>query len=230
MVPHLPEPPRAWIVAGGGARNRTLMRMLAERLAPATVETADAGRLVGRCARGAGLRVPRGALAARPADHVSDHERRAAAAAGRRGGAAVNPVAADAAGIGAEFCIQVCAMARVIACETSMRMLSRADGRPARAAQHGTGGNAWFPATKNGSSCAATEHTPILSIPSPPLGVGRRWRCDRSDAGQQRARTPATGRPGRLRSIVPYSAGGNTDMMARLAGAVSRRQARPVAS
>ena len=30
------------IVAGGGARNRTLMRMLAERLAPATVETADA--------------------------------------------------------------------------------------------------------------------------------------------------------------------------------------------
>ena len=41
IVPHLPQPPRAWIVAGGGARNRTLMRMLAERLAPATVETAD---------------------------------------------------------------------------------------------------------------------------------------------------------------------------------------------
>jgi anhydro-N-acetylmuramic acid kinase len=41
IVPHLPEPPRAWIVAGGGARNRTLMKMLAERLAPATVETAD---------------------------------------------------------------------------------------------------------------------------------------------------------------------------------------------
>ena len=40
-MPHLPEPPRAWIVAGGGARNRTLMRMLAARLAPATVETAD---------------------------------------------------------------------------------------------------------------------------------------------------------------------------------------------
>ncbi len=41
IVPHLPAPPRAWIVAGGGARNPTLMRMLAERLEPATVETAD---------------------------------------------------------------------------------------------------------------------------------------------------------------------------------------------
>jgi anhydro-N-acetylmuramic acid kinase len=42
ILPHLPAIPRAWIVAGGGARNRTLMRMLAERLAPASVETADA--------------------------------------------------------------------------------------------------------------------------------------------------------------------------------------------
>ncbi len=42
VVPHLPAAPRAWIVAGGGARNPTLMRMLAERLEPATVETADA--------------------------------------------------------------------------------------------------------------------------------------------------------------------------------------------
>jgi anhydro-N-acetylmuramic acid kinase len=42
VVPRLPRPPRTWIVAGGGARNRTLMRMLAERLAPASVETADA--------------------------------------------------------------------------------------------------------------------------------------------------------------------------------------------
>jgi anhydro-N-acetylmuramic acid kinase len=41
IVPHLPQPPRAWIVAGGGARNRTLMRMLAAKLSPATVETAD---------------------------------------------------------------------------------------------------------------------------------------------------------------------------------------------
>jgi anhydro-N-acetylmuramic acid kinase len=42
VVPHLPKPPRAWIVAGGGARNPTLMRMLAKNLAPASVETADA--------------------------------------------------------------------------------------------------------------------------------------------------------------------------------------------
>jgi anhydro-N-acetylmuramic acid kinase len=41
IVRHLPAAPKAWIVAGGGARNRTLMRMLAERLAPASVETAD---------------------------------------------------------------------------------------------------------------------------------------------------------------------------------------------
>jgi anhydro-N-acetylmuramic acid kinase len=42
VVPLLPRPPRSWIVAGGGARNPSLMRMLAERLAPATVETAAA--------------------------------------------------------------------------------------------------------------------------------------------------------------------------------------------
>ena len=42
VVPHLPEIPQSWIVGGGGARNRTLMRMLAEALAPASVETADA--------------------------------------------------------------------------------------------------------------------------------------------------------------------------------------------
>ena len=41
VLPHLPERPRAWIVGGGGARNRTLMKMLAEKLKPATVETAD---------------------------------------------------------------------------------------------------------------------------------------------------------------------------------------------
>jgi len=40
IVPLLPERPRSWIVAGGGAENLTLLKMLAERLAPATVETA----------------------------------------------------------------------------------------------------------------------------------------------------------------------------------------------
>jgi len=42
VVAHLPHRPRSWIVAVGGARNPTLMRMLAARLAPATVESADA--------------------------------------------------------------------------------------------------------------------------------------------------------------------------------------------
>jgi anhydro-N-acetylmuramic acid kinase len=42
IVPHLPRPPASWIVAGGGARNPTLMRMLAGRLAPAAVDTGHA--------------------------------------------------------------------------------------------------------------------------------------------------------------------------------------------
>jgi anhydro-N-acetylmuramic acid kinase len=43
-VPLLPQPPKSFIVAGGGALNPTLMRMLAEELRPATVETASAVR------------------------------------------------------------------------------------------------------------------------------------------------------------------------------------------
>jgi anhydro-N-acetylmuramic acid kinase len=42
IVPLLPKPPRSWVVAGGGARNLTMLRMLRERVAPATVEAADA--------------------------------------------------------------------------------------------------------------------------------------------------------------------------------------------
>jgi len=42
IVPLLPKHPRSWVVAGGGARNHTMMRMLRERLYPATVESADA--------------------------------------------------------------------------------------------------------------------------------------------------------------------------------------------
>jgi anhydro-N-acetylmuramic acid kinase len=41
IVETLPQAPATWIVAGGGARNPTLLRMLAERVGPATVETAD---------------------------------------------------------------------------------------------------------------------------------------------------------------------------------------------
>ncbi len=42
VVRHLPRPPARWIVAGGGARNKTLVNFLAAKLAPAMVETADA--------------------------------------------------------------------------------------------------------------------------------------------------------------------------------------------
>jgi anhydro-N-acetylmuramic acid kinase len=42
VVPLLPKEPKSWIVAGGGARNLTMLRMLRERLQPATVEAADA--------------------------------------------------------------------------------------------------------------------------------------------------------------------------------------------
>jgi anhydro-N-acetylmuramic acid kinase len=41
IVDVLPRAPQNWIVAGGGARNPTLVRMLREKLAPAHVETAD---------------------------------------------------------------------------------------------------------------------------------------------------------------------------------------------
>jgi anhydro-N-acetylmuramic acid kinase len=42
IVPLLPKRPKSWVVAGGGARNLTMMRMLRERLSPAKVEAADA--------------------------------------------------------------------------------------------------------------------------------------------------------------------------------------------
>ncbi|UGY02838.1 anhydro-N-acetylmuramic acid kinase [Bradyrhizobium quebecense] len=42
VVPLLPKRPKSWIICGGGASNLTMMRMLRERLAPATVEPAEA--------------------------------------------------------------------------------------------------------------------------------------------------------------------------------------------
>jgi anhydro-N-acetylmuramic acid kinase len=41
IVAYLPAAPRSWIVCGGGAHNVTMMRFLAERLAPAQVVTGD---------------------------------------------------------------------------------------------------------------------------------------------------------------------------------------------
>ena len=40
-VPLLPRRPHSWVVAGGGARNFTMMRMLRERLYPAPVQAAE---------------------------------------------------------------------------------------------------------------------------------------------------------------------------------------------
>ncbi len=42
IVAHLPDPPKSWIACGGGAHNVTMMRFLADRLAPAQVVTGDA--------------------------------------------------------------------------------------------------------------------------------------------------------------------------------------------
>jgi anhydro-N-acetylmuramic acid kinase len=42
IVPLLPKRPKSWVVAGGGARNLTMMRMLREKLHPESVEAADA--------------------------------------------------------------------------------------------------------------------------------------------------------------------------------------------
>ena len=41
VAPLLPKLPKSWIVLGGGARNLTLLRMLRQRLEPASVETGD---------------------------------------------------------------------------------------------------------------------------------------------------------------------------------------------
>ncbi len=38
---YFPKPPKRWIIAGGGARNPTLARLLREKLSPATVQTAE---------------------------------------------------------------------------------------------------------------------------------------------------------------------------------------------
>ncbi|MFC0242701.1 anhydro-N-acetylmuramic acid kinase [Rhodopseudomonas telluris] len=42
ILPLLPKQPHSVVITGGGARNLTMMRMLRERLAPASVESADA--------------------------------------------------------------------------------------------------------------------------------------------------------------------------------------------
>jgi anhydro-N-acetylmuramic acid kinase len=41
IVALLPKPPKHWVISGGGARNRTMMQMLREQLAPAIVQNAE---------------------------------------------------------------------------------------------------------------------------------------------------------------------------------------------
>ena len=94
VVPLLPRAPKTWVVAGGGARNPTLMRMLAERLEPARVEGADAAGWSVELARGPGLRLYGGAQPARAPHHLSRHDWRSAPADRRRSGAAVTAGAA----------------------------------------------------------------------------------------------------------------------------------------
>ena len=64
---HFPEPPERWLVCGGGRLNRTLMAMLAARTQRAG-RAGGGGRARRRPAGGAGLRLSRGAGAARAAD------------------------------------------------------------------------------------------------------------------------------------------------------------------
>ena len=73
IVPLLPKEPKSWIVAGGGARNLTMLRMLRECLAPATVRGRGHAGLGVRRHRGAGLRLPGRAGPERPAAELSRH-------------------------------------------------------------------------------------------------------------------------------------------------------------
>jgi hypothetical protein len=89
IVPLLPKPPQSWIVAGGGARNLTMLRMLRERLRPppSRPPTRWAGR---RRDRGAGLRLSGGARPEGPAAQLSRHHGRADPDDRRRDRAAVD--------------------------------------------------------------------------------------------------------------------------------------------
>ena len=73
IVPLLPKEPKSWIVAGGGARNLTMMRMLRERLAAGHRRGRRHARLGLRRDRGAGLRLSGGARPEGPAAELSRH-------------------------------------------------------------------------------------------------------------------------------------------------------------
>ncbi len=77
IVPLLPKRPKSWIVCGGGVRNLTMIRMLRERVAPATVEAAETLGWASDAIEAQAF----GFLAARgpegPAAQLSRHDRRA---------------------------------------------------------------------------------------------------------------------------------------------------------
>ncbi len=77
IVPLLPKEPKSWIVAGGGARNLTMLRMLRERLAAGHRGIRRRAGLVGRRHRGAGVRLSGRARPERPAAELSRHHGRA---------------------------------------------------------------------------------------------------------------------------------------------------------
>jgi len=97
IVPHLPEPPRPWIVAGGGASNPTLMRMLAGRLKP------RCRRLVLTIDRSADLCLSSGAHAQRSSNYIPQDDWRTQAIGGRGSGAALRRAIAVAS-FGSQEC------------------------------------------------------------------------------------------------------------------------------
>ena len=80
---HVPRAPQRWLVTGGGRRNAHFMTRLHER-AGRRRRSGRGGRLGRRFPGGAGLRLSRRALDARPALEPADHHRRAASDARRR--------------------------------------------------------------------------------------------------------------------------------------------------
>ena len=73
VVPLLPKEPKNWIVAGGGARNLTMLRMLRECLAASDRPGRGHAGLGVRRHRGAGLRLSGRAGPERPAAELSRH-------------------------------------------------------------------------------------------------------------------------------------------------------------
>jgi len=70
IVAHLPRAPASWIVAGGGARNPTLMRNAGGAARAGIRRVSPCCRLVDRYTGGASFRLSRSAQPARPAAHI----------------------------------------------------------------------------------------------------------------------------------------------------------------